>query len=141
MSDEECPTWVAEFPVKAPEGAMLRDSETAIEMLERYLHIMRTWCGERGHNQSITVYVREHEWDEVGKWVWKNFDEITGISFLPYDGGKYLLAPYEEIDEATYNEWMTWFPELDFSALSLYEKNDEGNGSVELACVGGSCEI
>ena len=141
LSDEECPVWVLDFPVKAPEGVMLRDAETAIQMLERYLHIMRTWCGERGHNQSITVYVRDHEWEEVGQWVWKHFDEMTGISFLPYHGGKYALAPYEEIDEATYNNLAAAFPNVDYTALHLYEREDMGNGSQELACTSGACEI
>lgn len=141
LSDDECPVWVLDFPVKAPEGVMLRDSETAIQMLERYLHIMRTWCGERGHNQSITVYVRDHEWEEVGEWVWKHFDEMTGISFLPFHGGKYALAPYEEIDEATYTALASAFPNVDYTALSLYEREDMGNGSQELACTSGACEI
>ena len=141
LSDEECPVWVVEYPVKAPEGAMLRDSETAIQMLERYLHVMRTWCGERGHNQSITVYVRDHEWDEVGDFVFNHLDEITGVSFLPYSGGKYKLAPYEEIDEATYRTMLAQFPVVAYDALPLYEKEDLGNGAQELACMGGSCEI
>jgi len=140
-ADADCPTWVAEFPVKAPEGAIFRDSETALEMLDRYLNIMNTWCGERGHNQSVTIYVKDHEWEEVGQWVWDHFDEITGLSFLPYSGGNYKLAPYEEIDESTYNEWMTWFPEVDFSLLSAYEREDRGEGAQELACIGGSCTI
>ena len=140
-ADEDCPTWVVEFPVKAPEEAIFRGDETAIEMLERYLMVMKTWCGNRGHNQSVTIYVKDHEWDEVGRWVYDHFDEITGISFLPYDGGKYNLAPYEEIDEATYEEWMSWFPDVDFSLLTQYEQEDRGEGSQELACVSGSCEI
>lgn len=141
LSDAECPVWVVEFPVAAPQGAMLRDSETAIQMLERYLHVMRTWCGERGHNQSITVYVRDHEWDEVGNFVFDHFDEITGVSFLPYSGGKYKLAPYEEIDEATYREMVSKFPTIAYDALPLYEAADMGQGAQELACMGGSCEI
>jgi len=140
-ADEDVPTWVVEFPVKAPEDAVFRNSETAIQMLERYLLVMKTWCGKRGHNQSVTIYVKDHEWDEVGQWVFKNFDEITGISFLPYDGGSYKLAPYEEIDEATYDQWMSWFPKVDFELLSAYEKEDRGEGAVELACSGGSCAI
>lgn len=141
VPDDECPTWVAEFPVKSPEGAKLRDHETAIEQLNRYLQIMRTWCSDRGHNQSATVYVREHEWEEVGDWVFKHFDEITGLSFLPYDGGKYRLAPYEEITEAEYNSRMADFPDIDWSLLSMYETEDMGEGAKELACVGGACEI
>lgn len=141
VPDEECPTWVVEFPVAAPEGAMLRSDETALEQLGRYLHIMRTWCNERGHNQSATVYVREHEWDAVGDWLFEHFDEVTGLSFLPYDGGNYSLAPYEEIDEETYNRLSTAFPPIDYSLLEKYETEDMGNGAQELACTGTSCEI
>jgi ribonucleoside-triphosphate reductase len=141
VADEDCPTWVAEFPVQSPEGAMLRENETALEQLGRYLHIMETWCSDRGHNQSATVYVREHEWEEVGKWVFKHFDEITGLSFLPYDGGLYTLAPYEEIDETTYTRLMAEFPEINYDLLKDYETEDMGSGASELACVGGSCEI
>jgi ribonucleoside-diphosphate reductase alpha chain len=141
LSDAECSVWVVEFPVAAPQSAMLRESETAIETLQRYLHIMRTWCGERGHNQSITVYVRDHEWDAVGDFVFEHFDEITGVSFLPYSGGKYNLAPYEEIDEATYRKLISEFPVIAYDALPLYEKDDMGQGAQELACMGGSCEV
>jgi ribonucleoside-diphosphate reductase alpha chain len=141
VPDEDCPTWVAEFPVKSPEGAMTRADESAIGQLERYLQIMRTWCSERGHNQSATVYVRDHEWDEVGDWVFKHFDEITGLSFLPYDGGKYRLAPYEEITEDEYLILVAEFPEINWSLLQMYETEDMGSGAKELACVGGSCEI
>jgi len=141
LPDEECPTWVAEFLVKAPEGAVLREDETAIEMLERYLHIMKTWCNERGHNQSVTVYVKDNEWDAVGDWVFEHFDEITGISFLPYDGGKYSLAPYEEITEEQYMDMLVKYPEVDFSLLSVFEQEDRGEGSRELACMGGACEL
>jgi ribonucleoside-triphosphate reductase len=141
VPDDKCPTWVAEFPVKSPEGAMIRSDETAIEQLNRYLQIMRTWCSDRGHNQSATVYVRDHEWDEVGDWVFEHFDEITGLSFLPYDGGKYRLAPYEEITEEQYNALRADFPEIDWSLLPMYETEDMGEGAKELACVGGSCTI
>jgi ribonucleoside-diphosphate reductase alpha chain len=139
--DEDCPTWVVEFPVKAPEGCMTRDDETALEQLARYLHIMRTWCSERGHNQSATVYVREDEWGPVGDWLYEHFDEVTGLSFLPYDGGKYELAPYEEITEAEYLSRVRDFPVLDYKLLSQYETEDMGQGAQTLACVGGSCEI
>jgi ribonucleoside-triphosphate reductase len=141
VPDEKCPTWVVEFPVKSPEGAMTRGDETAVEQLDRYIHIMRTWCSDRGHNQSATVYVRDHEWDEVGDWVFEHFDEITGLSFLPYDGGKYRLAPYEEITEEQYTALLSEFPEIDWSLLQQYETEDMGSGAKELACVGGACEI
>lgn len=140
-ADEDVPTWVVEFPVKAPANAVLRNGETAVEQCNRYLHVMQTWCSQRGHNQSATIYVREHEWDAVGQWVYDNFDNITGLSFLPYDAGKYELAPYEEITAEQYGKAMAAMPEVDFSLLSYYEQEDRGQGSVELACVGGSCEI
>jgi ribonucleoside-diphosphate reductase alpha chain len=139
--DEECPTWVVDFPVKAPEGAMTRNDETALQQLERYLQVMQTWCSNRGHNQSATIYVREDEWEEVGQWVFDHFDEITGLSFLPHSDFKYALAPYEEITEEEYEKMMYNFPNIDYSALSLYEKMDEGEGAQTLACVGGACEI
>jgi ribonucleoside-diphosphate reductase alpha chain len=139
--DEECPTWVVEFPVAAPEGAMTRNDETALQQLERYLQVMQTWCSKRGHNQSATIYVRDNEWQEVGQWVWDHFDQITGLSFLPHSDFKYALAPYEEIDQAEYESRLRDFPRVDYSALSLYEKMDEGEGAQNLACVGGVCEI
>jgi ribonucleoside-triphosphate reductase (thioredoxin) len=141
LPDSEVSVWVASFPVKAPENAMVRGSETAVEMMERYLHVMRTWCGERGHNQSATIYVREHEWQEVGQWVWDHFDEITGLSFLPFDGGTYTLAPYEEITEERYESLLKDFPVIDYSLLSHYEREDRGGGATELACTSGSCEL
>lgn len=140
LPDDEVSVWVARFPVKAPEGAMVRDSETAVQMCERYLHVMRTWCGERGHNQSATIYVRDHEWDEVGRWLYEHFDEVTGLSFLPSDGGKYKLAPYEEITAEQYAAAMAEMPEVDFGLLTAYEREDRGRGATELACVSGTCE-
>lgn len=139
--DEECPTWVVDFPVKAPEGAMTRNDETALQQLERYNQVMKTWCSKRGHNQSATIYVREHEWEEVGQWVFDHFDEITGLSFLPHSDFKYALAPYEEIGKEEYDEMLYNFPNIDYSALSFYEANDSGEGAQTLACVGGACEI
>lgn len=139
--DEECPTWVVEFPVKSPPNAMTREDESALEQLARYRHVMDSWCGNRGHNQSATIYVREEEWDFVGEWVYLNFDEITGLSFLPYNGGKYELAPYEEITQEEYQSRLKEFPNVDYSLLSLYEKEDQGTGAQTLACMGGSCEI
>jgi len=139
--DAECPTWVAEFPVKSPEGAITRSDETALGQLNRYLHIMRTYIGDRGHNQSATVYVRDEEWDAVGEWLYYHWEEVTGLSFLPYSGGKYRLAPYEEITEDEYNRLMETFPSIDWDALQYYETEDMGTGAKELACVGGACEI
>ena len=139
--DEDVDVWVARFPVRAPQGAMLRDHETAIEQCNRYLKIMRSWCGVKGHNQSATIYVRPEEWGPVGEWVWEHFDEVTGLSFLPFSAEKYRLAPYVEISESEYWDAMKEMPNLDFSVLSIYEMEDEGNGAQEPACMGGHCEL
>lgn len=141
LPDSEVPVWVVQFPVKAPDGAMLRNSETAIEMCERYLRVMNSWCSERGHNQSATIYVHEHEWDDLGRWVFGHFDQITGLSFLPYDSGSYRLAPYEEITQERYEAEQAVMPDIDFSLLTAYEREDRGLGAQEFACTSGSCEI
>jgi len=122
---------------------MLRDHETALEQCERYLRIMRTWCGIKGHNQSATIYVRPDEWWPVGQWLYKHFDEVTGLSFLPHSDAdtKYRLLPYQEITQEQYEEALAALPHIDFKALKLYETDDEGEGASEPACVGGACEL
>ena len=120
---------------------MSRDAETAVEQCDRYLQVVNSWLSHRGHNQSATVYVKDHEWDEVGQWLWKHFEDVTGLSFLPYDGGKYKLAPYEEITAEEYEEFVARMPDVDFGLLSKYEIEDRGEGATELACSGGSCEL
>jgi ribonucleoside-diphosphate reductase alpha chain len=143
LSDDQVDVWVARFPVKSPSSAKLREHERAIDQCHRYLQIMRTWCGDKGHNQSATIYVREDEWQEVGQWLWDNFDEVTGLSFLPYEEGgtRYRLAPYVEITEAEYEEAQRQMPKVNFNVLSHYETVDEGEGAQECACVGGACLI
>lgn len=139
--DHDVDVWVARFPVRSPEGAMLREHEKAIDQCERYLKIMRSWCGEKGHNQSATIYVRDEEWTVVGQWLRDHFDEVTGLSFLPYDPSKYRLAPYVEINEEEYMQSQASMPAVDFGVLPFYEQEDEGNGSQEPACAGGACEL
>lgn len=146
VGQEELPldkikTWVARFPIKSPKGSMTRDDETSFDQMERYLTIMKGWCKERGHNQSATIYVKNGDWDKVGQWVWDNFDDIVGLSFLPYDGGNYKLAPYEEITEEEYLDAIQDFPKIDFQRLAEFETYDQGQGSSEIACTGGTCEI
>ncbi len=132
-------TTVFSFPQKAPEGALVRDSRTAIQQLELWLEYQRNWCE---HKPSITVNVKPEEWVEVGAWVYAHFDEVSGVSFLPYDGGSYQQAPYQAIDKAAYLEARKQMPpKLDWSILSLYEKEDNTTGSQTLACVGAACEI
>ncbi len=141
LDDDKVDVWVARFPVKSPDGAKLREHERALQQLERYRQIMRTWCGTKGHNQSATVYVRDEEWQEVGEWLWQHFDEVTGLSFLNYDGGAYRLAPYVEISEEEYLKSAAEMPKVRFDLLRRYETGDMGDGAREAACVGGACDI
>jgi ribonucleoside-triphosphate reductase len=130
-------TTVFSFPMKAPEGCVTRDELDSFTHLKLWLTYQRHWCE---HKPSVTVYVKEQDWPEVGAWVWKNFDEISGISFLPWDGGSYKQAPYEEIDAATYEKLKAAMPAtIDWDAFVEYDDNVEG--AQQLACVSGVCEI
>jgi ribonucleoside-triphosphate reductase len=130
---------VFSFPQKAPEGAMMREDLSAIQMLEEWKKLQDHWCE---HKPSVTISVKEEEWMDVGAWVFANFDELSGVSFLPYDGGSYKQAPYQEITEEEYVEWIKKMPEsIDWTRLQEFEKEDTTTGSQELACVAGFCEI
>lgn len=129
-------TWVFSFPQKAPDHAVFRNDMTAIEQLEHYLVFKKHWCE---HNPSITVYVRENEWLEVGSWVYKNFDDIGGVSFLPHSEHSYRQAPYQEIDEAQYHDLLSKMPTIDWD--SFIEATDNVEGAQMLACASGICEI
>jgi len=131
-------TWVFEFPVKSPEGCLTRKDITAMDQLKHYKNLQLNWCE---HNASMTVYVKEDEWFEVGNWVYKHWDIINGVSFLPYDGGHYELAPYEEIDRYTYESLIKKFPDINYNKLSQYELEDTTQGAKEYACVGDKCDI
>lgn len=131
-------TLVFDFPMKAPETAVLRDEETALQQLEYWLMLQTCWCE---HKPSITVFVKDSEWMEVGAWVYKNWNYVSGISFLPFDGGVYPLAPYQEITEDEYKELQQKMPALDFDQLHKYEQTDCTVGGKELACHGGACEL
>ena len=131
-------TWVLEFPVKAPEDCITRKDVTALDQLKHYKNLQHNWCE---HNASMTVYVRDDEWFEVGNWVYQNWDIINGVSFLPYDGGHYKLAPHEEIDARTYQRLIKKLPIINYTDLSQYENSDNTQGKAEYACVGDKCEI
>lgn len=132
-------TLIFSFPVKAPEGAVFRDDRTAIQQLEYWLMWKRYWAD---HNVSVTIYVKEHEWVEVGAWVYKHFDEVTGISFLPHSGHTYRQAPFEEITEEEYLKMSAIMPTfIDYEALSILETSDHTIGSQEFACSAGGCEL
>ena len=135
---KDATTWVLEFPVKSPDGCLTRKDVSALDQLKHYKNLQHNWCE---HNASMTVYVRDDEWFEVGNWVYQNWDIINGVSFLPYDGGKYELAPYEEIDARTYERLIKKLPRIDYKQLSQYELNDNTQGKGEYACVGDKCEI
>jgi ribonucleoside-triphosphate reductase (thioredoxin) len=128
-------TTVFSFPQMAPAG-LVRDDVTPIRHLEIWLEYQREWCE---HKPSVTISVEEKDWPSVGAWVWEHFDEISGVSFLPYDGGTYRQAPYEECTEEQYNELKARVPKLDWSLFK--EETDNVEGAQTLACVAGSCEI
>ncbi len=130
--------WVFEFPVAAPKGAITRKDVDAIQQLEYWLSCKMFWTE---HNPSQTVYVKESEWLKVGAWVYEHWDEVGGLSFLPYDGGVYDLAPYEELTEAEYNQRLQAWPTIDFSKLTKYEHGDNTELNREFACTGDKCEI
>ena len=132
-------TTVFSFPMKSPDGAVTRNDMSAIEQLELWLIYQRHWCE---HKPSITVTVRDHEWMEVGAWVYKHFDEVSGVSFLPHSDHTYQQAPYQEVGEREYLDALALMPErIDWSKLSDYEKEDTSKGTQTFACVGGACEI
>lgn len=138
QTPESASTFVLEFPSKAPDGARTRAGQTAEEQLE-YWKMLREFYTE--HNPSITISVMESEWLDTAAWVYKHFDNIGGLSFLPTSDYVYQLAPYEDIDKDTYERMVTEMKKVDFSKLSEYEKFDQTVGSKEYACSGGSCEL
>jgi len=132
-------TTVFSFPMQSPLGAITRTQMNAIEQLELWLTYQRHWCE---HKPSVTISVKENEWMDVGAWVYEHFDEVSGISFLPFSEHTYQQAPYQDIDEANYKEFLTKMPKnVDWSLLQEFEKEDTTSGGRELACTAGVCEI
>jgi ribonucleoside-diphosphate reductase alpha chain len=130
-------TTVFSFPVKVAPGALLREDLDAIKHLRLWLLYQRHYCE---HKPSVTISVKESEWPTVGAWVWDNFDEITGVSFLPMDGGTYKQAPYESITEEEYNKLMQTMPKgIEWDAFQ--EGQDNVEGAQTLACTANGCEI
>jgi ribonucleoside-diphosphate reductase alpha chain len=135
---------IFEFPQKAPLNAITRDEDT-MNFLERIKKFNLEWVreGHRGgsnfHNVSATVYVKPGEWETVGKWMWDNKEHYTGLSVLPYNGGTYAQAPFEDIGETQYNEMVKRLESIDLH--DVYEDEDNTNLSAEAACAGGACEI
>jgi len=132
-------TTVFSFPQKSPQGAITRNDMTAIEQLELWLIYQRHWCE---HKPSVTVTVREQEWMEVGAWVYKHFDEVSGVSFLPHSDHTYQQAPYQDCSEREYLDALALMPaRIDWTKLSDYEKEDMTKSAQTFACSSGVCEI
>ena len=130
---------VFSFPMKAPKGAVTRNERSAIEQLELWLTYQRHYCE---HKPSVTISVKEHEWMEVGAWVYKHFDEVSGVSFLPHSDHTYQQAPYEECDRKTHDELAWKMPtEVNWDLISEYELTDQTVGNKALACTGSVCEL
>jgi ribonucleoside-diphosphate reductase alpha chain len=132
-------TTVFSFPMKSPSGATTRTDMTAIEQLEYWLMFQRHWCE---HKPSVTVSVKEDEWMKVGAWVYDNFDEVSGISFLPFSDHTYAQAPYQDITGGEYEQLYKQMPaSIDWSKLADFEKEDTTSGGRELACTADACEM
>ena len=137
-------TAVISIPQKAPEGSILRD-ESPFDLLERIKKVATEWVqpghrkGSNTHNVSATVSLKQDEWKYAGEWMWDNRDYYNGLSVLPYDGGTYTQAPFEDISKVKYDMMMKSLTEIDLS--NIYEGEDETDLAGELACAGGSCEI
>ena len=132
-------TTVFSFPMRSPEGAVCRQDMTALEQLELWKVYAQNWCE---HKPSVTISVKENEWIETSAWVYKNFDEISGISFLPFSDHTYKQAPYQDCTKAEYESAEKLMPKnVDWSKLSDYEQKDFTVASQELACSAGQCEV
>ena len=130
-------TAVFSFPMKAPKGAILRNDKTALEQLELWLIYQRHWCE---HKPSVTISVKDNEWVAVGAWVWKHFNEISGVSFLPHSDHTYVQAPYQDCTKKEYEDLLKKTPKtIDWK--EFVELDDNTVGAQTLACTGGSCEI
>ena len=130
---------VFSFPVKSPVDCVTRNDMNAIEQLDLWLCYQRYWCE---HKPSVTITVKENEWPIVGGWVYKNFDEVSGISFLPHSDHSYKQAPYQECSAEEYEEMLAKLPTgIDWSGLGEYEKEDNTSGTQTFACSGDACEV
>jgi ribonucleoside-triphosphate reductase (thioredoxin) len=137
-------TAVIGIPQKAPEGSILRN-ESPIQLLERVKKVQQEWIkpghrsGSNAHNVSATISIREHEWPAVGEWMWENKEYYNGLSVLPYDGGTYIQAPFEDCTKDKYEELMKALHDVDLS--KIVEMDDDTDLSGEAACAGGACEV
>jgi ribonucleoside-diphosphate reductase alpha chain len=138
QSMDSANTYVFEFPMKSPEGAICKDDISAIDQLEHWKIVKVNYTE---HNPSVTISVGEDEWIKVAHWLFQNWDIVGGLSFLPRSNHVYQLAPYEAIDEKKYKDLVARMPNIDFSKIITYEMKDETEVKKELACVSGVCDI
>ena len=131
-------TTVFYFPIKSPDNAVLASEQGAIQQLENWLLYQKYWSE---HSVSVTVYVKDNEWMEVGAWCYKNFDSLTGVSFLPYSEHTYQQAPYTPCTEQEYIKAVKAMPDVNFDLLQNYEQGDTTEGAQTLACGAGGCEV
>jgi len=132
-------TTVFSFPIKAPKAAVFRNARNSLEQLDLWLIYYHNWCE---HKPSVTISVKEHEWFEVGAWVYKHFDEVSGVSFLPYSEHTYKQAPYQECTKEEYEALLVRMPkDVNWMKLTDYEKDDMTSSTQDLACTAGGCEI
>lgn len=131
-------TTIFSFPMKAPEGSVCRKDVSALEQLELWSIYQDHWCE---HKPSITVYYKDNEFMEVGAWVYRNFDKVSGVSFLPYSDHIYKQAPYQVIQEEQYEEYTKNFPKIDWSMFAHKETEDSTTIMKEFACSGDKCEL
>ena len=132
-------TTVFSFPMKSPNNAVCRTDMTAIEQLNLWLIYQRHWCE---HKPSVTISVKEDEWMDVGAWTYKHFDEVSGISFLPFSEHTYKQAPYQDCTKEEYTAMLKTMPKaIDWNKLQEFEKEDTTSGGRELACTAGTCEV
>lgn len=135
---------IISIPIKAPENSITRH-ESALNLLNRIKHIYQDWIipghvdGENTNNVSATVNIKQNEWNDVGEWLWENKNNFIALSFLPFDGGKYVQAPYEDIDEETYNKMVSMLGTIDISKIK--EKQTKIMRYSEFACSGGKCDV
>jgi ribonucleoside-diphosphate reductase alpha chain len=127
------------FPKKAPEGAVIRGTQTALEQLDWWLKLKVHWTD---HNPSATIYVKDHEWDDVERWILRNRSSIGGLAFLPYSDHVYAQAPFTECTEIEHSAALARFPDVDWSRLAEYDRGvDTTTGGQEFACTGDKCTI
>jgi len=132
-------TTVFSFPIKSPDNAVVTSDVSAIDQLKMWLAYQRNWCE---HKPSVTINVKANEWFEVGAFVYEHFDEMSGVSFLPYNEHTYQQAPYQEVGKSEYEQLLSLMPKsIDWAKMKEYEAEDNTSGMQTLACSGDSCEI